>query len=258
MTPADHLRTLAMRKRDDSVRRAARRNPSLPDDLFESLLNAGDLDVWASPQLPLWLLVHGRSGTVTNGMSQAILACYRAPRPDLRAELQATLVPLYQEWWEQADAKGLILHLTEFESDYQPGPRGERYLLPLRLILPFVREQMPTLGPDASIVEEYLAPIEAWIAQPETPFPEEVSTALEEHVERLQDIADEESEQGYRLRKMLLAVEALTYHDPVQTLSNAAYEERLSVDEEKRLLARLADDFRASLGVCPLPGGLTG
>jgi hypothetical protein len=100
-TDPERLRELA-RHQDVDVQRAARKNPSLPEDICREALLRGEPEAWANPMAPLYVLTwtprKNEMRTVEAGARLATWSLWETPER-CSAEGKVLINNKIQEWW---------------------------------------------------------------------------------------------------------------------------------------------------------------
>lgn len=108
-TDPERLRELAEEWDDpnEPVQRAARKNPSLPEDVWREVLLDGQLEAWANPMAPFYLLAwtphKDDPRTLENGARLAMQALWETPER-CSSEGKILLAAKIQAWWTTSES----------------------------------------------------------------------------------------------------------------------------------------------------------
>jgi hypothetical protein len=159
-TAPERLRELA-RHQEATVRRAAWKNPSLPEDAWRTaLLEEGDPEAWANPMAPIYLLTwaprEDDPRPLDNVARLATQALWEDPGR-CSTEGKALIAAKVQEWWATCEkATRMIIFLGWWARAKEHGSQEHRKVL--RILVLCVRTA-PHLTTDDHQALEFL---EAW------------------------------------------------------------------------------------------------
>lgn len=159
-TDPERLRNVADHKNED-VRRAAWRNPSLPEDVWRLAFLEGEPEAWANPMAPFYVLTwtseyEQGDGEVANSArwaTEALMANTKRCSPEGKALLASKV----QEWWAtSASARNMMRFLVGWAKANGDGSTEHREVM--RIVVLCVRT-VPHLRDDDL---QALDLLEAW------------------------------------------------------------------------------------------------